>query len=241
MRSLLLLLLLLCLVTAKLVVTERQKIRDTDEAESAGSLEPLRIERDSGKVSPKKKAMDSSTKSIPSPGQSSQQQLMDKPAIRKDPIPSPPRQLPRAMEAVPIQTPGKSAADVVEPKRKVSAKKNAPSPLPPKAKTDLEMANNSPLNEKPINGVGLGPQGFDPAGTGPLAGSPNPGVIPMGPAFDPRAPGPHNGWGYYNEFNYPSRLARPRAFSYNDAQRVAIKASLPFMLASFILAAMYIL
>lgn len=234
-------LLLLCLFTAKLVVAELQNHQDADDAENAESLKPLKLEGSSDMVPPAKKAMEPPTKSSPSPSPPSQQRLMGKPAIGKDSIPSLPPTPPRAKD-VPVRTPGRSAADVTESQEEVPMRRNLPPLAPSRDKTDLGVADNSPLNEKPINGVGLGPQGFSPAGTGPLAGSPpNPGIVPMGPAFDPRAPGPHNGWGYYNEFNYPSRLARPRAFSYNDAQRLVIKASLPFMLASFVLATMYIL
>lgn len=52
-----------------------------------------------------------------------------------------------------------------------------------------------------------------PKGFGPAGGE----IQPIeGAIIDPYAPGPHNGWGYYNEFNYPSRLDRPRAYAVNS-------------------------
>lgn len=74
----------------------------------------------------------------------------------------------------------------------------------PSASTDTSPPLPSPSDH--LGGPDL-PHIIDPASLS--MGSP---VI-----LDPYAPGPHNGWGYYNEFNYPTRLDRPRAYSANEA------------------------
>lgn len=60
------------------------------------------------------------------------------------------------------------------------------------------------------------------------------GGVPLGggiPMFPPGAgglggqgAGVQNGWGHYNEFNFPTRLDRPRAFGINEASSLSIPA-----------------
>lgn len=49
------------------------------------------------------------------------------------------------------------------------------------------------------------------------AGGPGRGPNSMPILNGPMAPGAQNGWGYYNESNYPTKLDRPRAFSFSAA------------------------
>lgn len=54
-------------------------------------------------------------------------------------------------------------------------------------------------------------------GLGGLGGGAGRGPNSMPIINGPMAPGAHNGWGYYNPTNYPTKLDRPRAFSFSAA------------------------
>lgn len=231
-------LLLPCLLLVLLVVGDPQGMREIRDMDKAEVVESPKTGGSAAAVPSKGKTAGPPSKDS-TLGKTRQPQPMDKSVLGKEIAPAPPS-TPSRGKNPPIPSFDKSLTDPSELLRETPARKDAPALASPKEKTSPGVGTDSPVNKDIANkaGPGLQAQAPSPAGSGP---SLKPGVVPMGPVVDPRAPGPHNGWGYYNEFNYPSRLARPRAFSYNDAQRLMIKASSPFTLASLILAAMYIL
>ena len=132
----------------------------------------------------------------------------------------------------------------------------SPSPSPPSSLSKPDKDNESsgpqstPKGKHPMpNPVGnFAPSANDnlkdpfnlspkkPGFSGPMGpGAGNPYGGPVGGGMrganpnDPYAPGPHNGWGYYNENNYPLRLDRPRGFSYKNNALSLNNASMPII------------
>jgi hypothetical protein len=125
-------------------------------------------------------------------------QMMGKPAIGKDTI----------------SMSGGSPAKSSNPLADSGAKERMPSPEGQKGKDDDAGQRKTTQPSK---------RGEQPKMTpGPLAKNPLAERI-GGPVVPGVAPGMNNGGakgpGYYNEFNYPTRLARPRGFSLNASAK----------------------
>lgn len=136
------------------------------------------------------------------------------PDIRRVPSPQPP--------SSPLSKPDKDneASDFQSnPKDKHPMPKSVGNSAP-SANEDLDDASKQSPRKPGFSGP-MGP-GADSSYGGPVGrgmGGANPN--------DPYAPGPHNGWGYYNENNYPIRLDRPRGLSYKNNALSLDNASIP--------------